>query len=343
MILQDSEKLAGSKHFALLKPEDSARLEQRVADALQFLPARPEYHLWVRVIAAIGNCFDENTALQLLLSRFSDEAPDQHRRKLQNRLRSYSIGTLFHAARSFGYTGTRRPDSATLSRNTPPSSPPAINFDSTENALLFRFADERIEEIAALLEHGSSISRAEADTLILQRFPKTSRQRLYRVAVNSQGRNKQWRGHALTTGFQNRILTANEIGQQIIAGYALCCAILREDKQGGTYRRNDAWQGAELLAVDIDGGSTLQQVFQLPETSSALLAYPTPNHTPQHHRFRLLFDLPFVERNRQRYAATVRAFIARYGGDSACSDPCRVYFGNSDATVLLIRSGEVLP
>lgn len=343
MTTQDSEKLAERKDFTLPKPEDSARLEQRVADALQFLPSRPDYHLWIRVIAAIGNTFDDETALRLLLSRFSDETQDQHRRKLQNRLGRFGIGSLFYAARSFGYTGTHPPPSATFPHSPALESLEAINFDTVENSLLYRFLDERIEEMAAMLEYGSGISRTEADTVILQRFPKARRERLYRIAVNNQGRNKQWHGRALTTGFQNRILTAREIGQQVIAGYALCCAILQEDARGGTYRRSDAWQGAELFAVDVDGGSTLQQAYQLPETSAALLSYPTPNHTPERHRFRLLFDLPFVERDRQRYAATVRAFITRYRGDSACSDPCRVYFGNTDATVLLIRSGEVMP
>jgi hypothetical protein len=41
-------------------------------ELLSYLPARPDYDTWIRIVSAIGNSFDEATAEDILLSHFTD-------------------------------------------------------------------------------------------------------------------------------------------------------------------------------------------------------------------------------------------------------------------------------
>jgi hypothetical protein len=73
-------------------------------EMLKYLPSRPDYDDWLKIISAVGNYFGESEALYILRTRFNDETADETARKLRNRLRNVNIGTLIHLAKKYGYT-----------------------------------------------------------------------------------------------------------------------------------------------------------------------------------------------------------------------------------------------
>ena len=96
-------------------------------ELLQYIPQRPDYHTWIEIIAAVGNTFSEPVAHDLLLSRFTDELPNEHAHKLRLRLNSVNFGTLVWYARQNGYKGKYDgiEHAPTTPRPTPsPSKPP---------------------------------------------------------------------------------------------------------------------------------------------------------------------------------------------------------------------------
>ena len=51
-------------------------------ELLQYIPQRPDYEMWMRIIAAVTHTFPESVALSLLLERFTDEQPDEHKKTI---------------------------------------------------------------------------------------------------------------------------------------------------------------------------------------------------------------------------------------------------------------------
>ena len=51
-------------------------------ELLQYIPQRPGYEIWMRIIAAVTHTFPESVALSLLLERFADEQPDEHEKTI---------------------------------------------------------------------------------------------------------------------------------------------------------------------------------------------------------------------------------------------------------------------
>ncbi len=69
---------------------------------LRYIPAQMNYMDWLKVISAIGNHFDLETAFSLI-EAWSPDTIVGTRKKLQNRLSNISIGTLVYYAQSYGY------------------------------------------------------------------------------------------------------------------------------------------------------------------------------------------------------------------------------------------------
>jgi hypothetical protein len=71
----------GSASFIRCQPS-----EELCRELLQYIPQRPDYHLWLHVVSAVGNSFDIQTAEKILLERFTDEKVNEHRKKTTNQI-----------------------------------------------------------------------------------------------------------------------------------------------------------------------------------------------------------------------------------------------------------------
>ena len=126
----------------------------------------------------------------------------------------------------------------------------------------------------------------------------------------------------------------------ITAGTAFVAAALNSQ-----HRSSAAFLHADLVCVDIDGGMDIDTALSHPLVQQAALIYTTPSHqdTEGGHRFRVIFQLPRRLEDPDLYKALATLLIRSLGGDKSCSDPCRLFYGNSKARVPLWNPTAVLP
>lgn len=273
---------------------------------LSFLPPRPDYQTWLQVISAVGNIFDEHTALTLFLERFSDEKPDEHLHKLRHRLPNTTFATLVWLAKQNGfkpdatfYADSPRP-SGTLRQ---PVRKPETSFDDV---------------------------RGQQELLV----DTTTGERLFRLSVNPYVVDKTKDFDLLNIGFENVSFSLRQIADAVRRGSALCNAVLN-----GTRRCNSNFGGTELVVLDIDGYLTLEEAFAHPFTHHAGLIYTTPSHTEEQHRFRMVFPLPYFERITTRYQDVVSLLQREYRADPAPSAPVQTFYGSSQGKIWLVEEG----
>ncbi len=311
-----------------------------ITDALNYIPKRPSYDEWLIVISAIANTLPQDLALHILLQHFDEEKHGETKVKIDSRLRSIGIGSFFKLAADYGYQRTRTQPTAPLRATV--ASKPKLDFRGDKESCYISFDDEELEERAAIMEYDGGMRREQADELLLQQNPDCKHERSYRIAINAYVKDKNYSPKALAEGFENKVLTRDQIIESVcVAGHAFCCGHLSNGTGGHPYRANRHWIGSELIAVDVDNGMSIAQAQQIPVFREALLCYTTASHTPEHNRFRILFALPSFETVVQRYQHVVRNFIYLFNGDKQCSDPARAYLGNSRAHIIQSEGGCV--
>jgi hypothetical protein len=154
-----------------------------------------------------------------------------------------------------------------------------------------------------------------------------------RLAVSSLYKNKlsENEKRLVHTTFKNVDMTPQELIAHVSAGYPFCA----EHKNGR--RKAENFTASDVLAVDVDDGLSLDEALAhsyIKDKCSFL--YTTPSHTPEQHRFRLVFEIEntITDANDMEHALT--GLVAKVGGDKACTDACRMFFGNDQASVTLI-------
>jgi len=336
---------------------------------LSFLPSRPEYDVWINVISAIGNTFDLNTSIQILLSRFIDEKPNEHEIKLKNRLKNISFGTLVYYAKQNGYvpeksTHTNGLYAAKQVATIPNTTTKRIEFETPPKIIMK--CCEFIEDVISIyMSDGLTRQQAEKITLDGANFVKP--ERIYDIAVNRNILNKNLHPATkepylrfdskskemvlsyteLTNGFKNYSFSLLNIAKCIGRGYAIVCSRMKSDTTGNIVRKNDNLLHSDLFAIDVDNKEpenymSIEKALTIPETRKALLVYTTPSFTEQIHRFRILFPFPRRIFDPEQYRLICEHFINIYGADKACKDPVRAFYGNDNATIYLIQTGEVM-
>jgi len=177
-------------------------------------------------------------------------------------------------------------------------------------------------------------------------------QLLVPVSVNDGVTNKVPAGEMvkLQRGFSSQTLCCDDIASHVLEGHAFVPAWLDHDAEGKSIRKNTAFQKAQLIFLDIDNSITengikrrqtdeegytpLEKVVgNAAYQDNAFLIYTSPSHTPEWHRYRIVFCLPEPVRDVERYKQIVAAFISRIGADPACKSPVHIFYGNTKAEV----------
>ena len=72
-----------------------------------------------------------------------------------------------------------------------------------------------------------------------------------------------------------------------------------------------------------------------------LFAYSTNSHKPgdECQRFRLAIGLDRTITNRYHYEGVIRHLVELLGSDTACTDACRLYYGNPGAEITWLNEG----
>ena len=98
-----------------------------VAEILRYVPTRPDYPTWIRVIAAVGSVLTHEDAVTVLAAWSPEESPGEYTRKLRNPLKQVGIGSLIHLAKEHGF------DAKTFSRNPTNSIPVRLCYPGKQS------------------------------------------------------------------------------------------------------------------------------------------------------------------------------------------------------------------
>jgi hypothetical protein len=296
--------------------EEKITKEQAI-ELLSYIDQRPDHYTWIRVISAIANSFDEATALEILHSRFTDERPNEHAYMIHHCLDQYKIGSLIYYAEENG----------------------AILKD------ILHFDPNAPRKRKVIKPKPKPKHKIEPENVLYTSRPPRPTERLYRIAINKTIFNKNLRPVSkkpysnywnLTTQFKNVNVTLDEFIDNVRSGYAFLCSQLTDE----TSRCNKNFKHAEVFALDIDHGLTIDAALQMDTTNHALFIYTTANHTTEKPRFRIVFDLPGLITDPITYNAIINNFIAIYGGDPNAKDQTRAFYGFDQTTIINVRSGD---
>ncbi|HBT57085.1 MAG TPA: hypothetical protein DEA92_08125 [Pseudomonas sp.] len=115
-------------------------------------------------------------------------------------------------------------------------------------------------------------------------------------------------------------------------------------RMNGHHKVSAAFDFADLAAVDIDSGLTIEEFKQHPLASCACWCYTSPSHGKKPgDRFRVIFRTPERIENPELYKDLVTELILSLGGDKACTDVCRYFNGNTEADHFHWKPEAVLP
>lgn len=245
------------------------------------------------------------------------------------------------------------------------------------NDVRYRFERELLEHIVAEREILARMSRNESHESVIQENPTAKFDRLYRICVNrffqNKNADKQYLSHSyidkngieknifkmfsgefsefevLNTFWTNEQVTIQELIEIIQSGYAWLPSQMKDESfvyRGETYtyayRQLSNFRGSEIFSIDVDGGLNLDECWNLPFTKErCMFSYTSASHTPENHRFRLVFGLPYFVTDSNIYTSFVKRTIEYYqkftgnntGIDTKTTEPHRVWYGSSNSQI----------
>lgn len=170
------------------------------------------------------------------------------------------------------------------------------------------------------------------------------------ISINKNILNK---GNPTAHGWINADLTVEQLATHIKAGCSFSPGVLKSGVGDKKPTSNDV-DYAELLVLDIDNDTIGIDGKKRKKNENekyldfnvlitkpwcikyALLAYTTPSHKPEHHKFRLVFELP-KSIQADEYSRIAKVFNVKIGADIACSNIDRMFFGNSNADIAIFN------
>ena len=75
-------------------------IREDVETMLQFIPPRPDYEIWIRIISAVCSVLPETEALSVLKAWSPEEKSNEYEKKFKNGLKHFGIGTLIYYAKT---------------------------------------------------------------------------------------------------------------------------------------------------------------------------------------------------------------------------------------------------
>jgi len=110
-------------------------------------------------------------------------------------------------------------------------------------------------------------------------------------------------------------------------------------------RSSAAFDYANLACVDIDNGLKIDDFLKHPLARHSVFAYTTASHNAAEnkHRYRVIFQLPQKITDGDLYKAILTMLSKALGGDQACTDACRLFYGNSEGETILWQPSTFLP
>jgi hypothetical protein len=164
-----------------------------------------------------------------------------------------------------------------------------------------------------------------------------------KLSINDKIINKNETQASQSKGFKPFDLTPGQLGDQVARGHAFSFQFAK------SYRKSENFICSDIIAADIDDGMTLEDAmndqFIL---DNACLLYTTASHTPEDHRFRLIFELPHTVTDAEQMRSLLRGLVRKFPADRANTDPARQFYGSKGCMthlfgkVMSVESCELL-
>jgi len=154
-----------------------------------------------------------------------------------------------------------------------------------------------------------------------------------KVSVNSSIFNKTPNNPNIdwNTGFDPHELTIEELSEVINYGFTFSYIF----KDG--VRKTDNFISSDILCIDMDGDRTIEDTLNDGIVKKyGSLFYTTPSHTPDVHRFRIIFVLPRTLTDVTELKQSMTSLSRRLGGDMSVVDGGRLFFGSHESNPTLL-------
>ena len=105
------------------------------------------------------------------------------------------------------------------------------------------------------------------------------------------------------------------------------------------HRKKENFLCTDIICVDMDGGRELEDTLKDSIVKQyGSLYYTTPSHSPDHHRFRIVFVLPHTLTDVEEVKSATRSLAMRLGGDPSVSDGARMFYGSSGSYPIILEN-----
>lgn len=175
----------------------------------------------------------------------------------------------------------------------------------------------------------------------------------FQLSINKNIINK---GNPSLPGWENASFDEYQLADHIKAGYAYSGGVMVSDEVNQKKPKVSDIDFSEIISVDIDNSKKVHNAetgkfdsHKLTDEegyvsfdevvankwimNNSLMVYTTASHTPEHHKFRIIFVLPKQINDAQVYSDIAQILIEKFKGDKSCKDICRLFFGNSNAEI----------
>jgi len=138
-------------------------------------------------------------------------------------------------------------------------------------------------------------------------------------------------------GFMAVESTVEELAETVRSGIAFSF------QYKNNYRKKDYFICTDILALDFDGGVTIEEILGHPLVKEhASLLYTTVSHTADDHHFRIVFVLPRTIECANELKWATKALATRLGSDPNATDAARWFAGSHGCTPILL-GGSISP
>jgi len=154
-----------------------------------------------------------------------------------------------------------------------------------------------------------------------------------KVSINSNIINKTPKDPNIhwNEGFESKELTLSELGKVIDLGFSYSYQF------ENSIRKSDNFISTDILSVDMDGDRTIEDTLNDEIVKKyGSLWYTTYSHTPDHHRFRVIFILPRSINDLMELKQSTTSLSRRLGGDMSVVDGARLFFGSENSHPLIL-------
>ena len=320
---------------------------------LGHIPKQMNYNDWLAVALDLINFIGKESAIKLI----SNWSPSLNQHGKENTAQWVSSvkedfvefpKVVFKRAKENGFTPTNAVSTPVFRAKTYENmyKPKSVIVDDAkivlkQTELNYKVGDDFPEFVNDLINdemnQGKSYFQAKKDITGSSDFLK--KERCYKITSTPNVKNKANTG-AIHKNLKCYNFTLKELALYVGAGYGFYTCMVKDKSKSVSY---DNFKQSELIAIDFDGGITIDEVMNDPYTKEyAEMLYTTKSHTVENNRFRLIIPLPTIIDELELYKILLKYFLQKYPISDRSTTAVKFWSGNNNTEIILLKTSEIL-